>query len=297
MFDQASESAILQCHLRSPVLSNYHSGTQIEQEGICASYHRQPAWSTPKTCLSFPTIRINMRKQFIHLERSLDGYRNSQQRIFDQDIVVIPADVTCQARWDREIEFMMLILSPEAIAHVAYESVDPDSVDLLPHFDTSDPIIHQIGLSFKAELESGQWNRLAVDSLRTILSTVLLRKYSNYKGKLHNDTGGLSKCKLVQATSYINDNLSEDLSLSAIATELGMSLHYFSTLFKKSTGTTVHQYVTQRRMKVAKGLLERSNLSIIEIAFQVGFQSQSHFHNVFRKYTDTTPNAYRKASH
>jgi AraC family transcriptional regulator len=48
-------------------------------------------------------------------------------------------------------------------------------------------------------------------------------------------------------------------------------------------------------MERAKQLLRRQYLSITEVSLAVGFQSQSHFTNVFRKYTDATPRAYREA--
>jgi AraC family transcriptional regulator len=94
---------------------------------------------------------------------------------------------------------MILLLDSDRIAQVAYETIDPDSVELLPHFDASDPVLHQIGLSFKAELESRQeWNYLVMDSLKNILSITLLRNYATHKGMIREYEDGLSKQKLKQ---------------------------------------------------------------------------------------------------
>jgi AraC family transcriptional regulator len=94
---------------------------------------------------------------------------------------------------------------------------------------------------------------------------------------------------------YIHEHLSEDLSLREIAAFLQMSPNYFTSLFKQSTGLSAHQYVIHCRIEKAERLLTKSDLSIVEVAQQVGFQSQSHFVNVFRKQTGMTPKTYRKA--
>lgn len=123
----------------------------------------------------------------------------------------------------------------------------------------------------------------------------LLRRYSVWKPAVRDFTGGLPKIKLQQAMEYIHDHLTEDLSLREIATRLQMSPNYFTSLFKQSTGLSTHQYVIQCRIEKAKQLLTKPNLPIVEVSQQVGFQSQSHFINVFRKRTGMTPKTYREA--
>ena len=95
------------------------------------------------------------------------------------------------------------------------------------------------------------------------------------------------------AIAYINERLDQNLSLAEIAAVVQMSPHYFASLFKQSTGLAPYQYVTQCRIEKAKQLLRQSDLAIVDICQQVGFQSQSHFTNVFRRYTTITPKTYR----
>ena len=192
----------------------------------------------------------------------------------------------------------MLLFDPNYIARIAYEWIDLDSIELMPHFDTIDPLIYQLGMLFLSELKSPDaGSRLYLDSITTTLAVTLLRKYSIYKGAVRNFTDGLSKQKLKRAIEYTNDNLAEDFSLKDIAGELKMSYGYFTHLFKQSTGMTVHQYVTQCRIRKAKQLLTYTNLLMIEIAQEVGIKSESHFSKVFSQHTDITPKAYRKATY
>jgi AraC family transcriptional regulator len=71
-----------------------------------------------------------------------------------------------------------------------------------------------------------------------------------------------------------------------------MSPHYFSRLFKKTTGFTPHQYVINCRIEKAKDLLKKGKLSIAEIAKEVGFVDQSHLHRYFKRKVGITPKSF-----
>jgi AraC family transcriptional regulator len=228
-------------------------------------------------------------------ERFLNG-KAQREKIYNGDVVIIPAHTVARTVWDTDNDSIMMLLDPTFVAHIADEQIDPDSVEIAPQFATPDPTIQHIGLQIKAELENPQiGNRLYIDSLATLLAVHLLRNYSTRKTRIQRSLGSLSRQQLTRILVYINDNLAEDLSLGAITAELDMSQSHFGTLFKGATGVSVYKYVIQRRMEVAKRLLARSNLSIIDVSLQVGFQSQSHFHNAFRRYTGVTPRTYRNS--
>lgn len=289
--DFTQENALLQLLPRAPLLSSH----QFEWDGIHAQYHQQPAWETPESYGLHHAIVVIHFEQPTKTEQVLDGRRRSEQA-FTGDIAIIPAHIQHKASWDREGDFTLLFLEPTYIAQIAYESVDPEHVEIVPHFATPEPLIYKIGVLLKSELESnGIGSRLYADSLFTALAVNLLRRYSTRKPAVRDFTGGLPKRKLQQAMEYIHEHLNEDLSLREIAALLQMSPNYFTSLFKQSTGLSAHQYVIQCRIEKAKRLLAKPDLSIIEVSQQVGFQSQSHFINVFRKQIGMTPKTYRKA--
>jgi AraC family transcriptional regulator len=89
-------------------------------------------------------------------------------------------------------------------------------------------------------------------------------------------------------------HLGEDLSLSAIAEELGMSQYYFCHLFKRSTGISPHQFLIRQRVEQAKILLKQSKHTISDIALACGFASSSHLAKCFRQVTGINPNQFRK---
>ena len=94
--------------------------------------------------------------------------------------------------------------------------------------------------------------------------------------------------------AYINDHYNQDLSLDMVAEHVGLNPAYFSTLFKKETGVNFSTYLLNHKIDNAKLLLANSNLSLINIAIEVGFDNQSYFSNVFKKATGMTPKQYRQ---
>jgi AraC family transcriptional regulator len=82
-----------------------------------------------------------------------------------------------------------------------------------------------------------------------------------------------------------------------LADVAGMSVFHFAREFKRSTGTTPHQYLIKLRVERAKALLATPDLPLIEVGLRSGFSHQSHFTRLFRRETGTTPSSYRNNIH
>ncbi len=106
-------------------------------------------------------------------------------------------------------------------------------------------------------------------------------------------TGGLTATKLRQVNDFINENYSRDVKLAELAQVAGMSSFHFAREFKRTTGTTPHQYLIKFRVERAKMLLAKNELPLTEVGLRSGFSHQSHFTRLFRKITGTTPHSYR----
>jgi AraC-like DNA-binding protein len=98
---------------------------------------------------------------------------------------------------------------------------------------------------------------------------------------------------ITRAKEYIRQNQGEELSLGMVAKAVNTSTFYFCKLFKKATGVHFTDYVSRVRVEKAKNLLLNPNLRISEIAYEVGFQSLTHFNRVFKKIIGQSPTEYR----
>ena len=104
-----------------------------------------------------------------------------------------------------------------------------------------------------------------------------------------------SKASVVDTVrSYLDVHFSENLQRSDLAGIVYVSPDYLSRLFKKETGRSLMQYITNKRIEAACRLLSESSLPINAVAMQVGFQSFAYFSKVFREAKGITPITWRK---
>lgn len=96
-----------------------------------------------------------------------------------------------------------------------------------------------------------------------------------------------------RAKEFIEERQSEDLSLGQVAKAVNTSTFHFCKMFRKATGLTFTDYVSRVRIEKAKNLLLNPNLRVSEIAYEVGFQSLTHFNRVFKKISGESPSHFR----
>ena len=99
--------------------------------------------------------------------------------------------------------------------------------------------------------------------------------------------------QITRARQFIEANSHEELTLAAVAKHARMSPFYFCKKFKKVTGVNFTNYVSGVRVEKAKTLLLNPNYRISEIAYEIGFQSLTHFNRVFKKIAGQSPTEYR----
>jgi YesN/AraC family two-component response regulator len=98
---------------------------------------------------------------------------------------------------------------------------------------------------------------------------------------------------ITKARTFIHEHQTEELSLGQVAKAVNMSSYYFCKTFKKVVGINFTDYVARVRIEKSKNLLLNPNLRVSEIAFEVGFQSLTHFNRVFKKVLGQSPTEYR----
>lgn len=97
-----------------------------------------------------------------------------------------------------------------------------------------------------------------------------------------------------EAYEFINEHYRSDCSLKHIADAVNVSPNYLHTVFLNSTGMTPFEYTTKKRIEHAQRLIMAGELTMLDIALETGFCSQSHFNKVFKSQVGLTPVEYRK---
>lgn len=100
-----------------------------------------------------------------------------------------------------------------------------------------------------------------------------------------------------QTLYFIEFNLDTKINLTELALKHNVSAPYLSSLFKKEVGTTIVKYVNKQRIDRAVNLLNRSSLSIQDVAIYVGIYDQNYFTKVFKKEVGMSPSDYKNKLH
>lgn len=228
------------------------------------------------------------------LEAMQEG-RLLKGRFLEGDLIYTPPKVRYGARWKEERELLVILLEPSFVTRAAQGFISEGHIDTVPQFRFRDPLIEGIGRALGAELESdSSFDRLYAESLANVLAVHLVKHYSASQHTSQVPSGQLPKHILRRAIEFINDSLDRNITLAEIAAQIEMSPYHFARMFKYSTGLAPHQYVLNLKIDRAKTLLSETSLPLAEIAYRLGFASQSHFTAMFRRLTSTTPKAYRK---
>jgi len=171
-----------------------------------------------------------------------------------------------------------------------------------PKPEQTDRALDQIkawGLKVDRQEAARQYNETPVVQLDEYQATIrLLQFFADQLGALANQILLQQKdsepAQITRARQFIEANYQEELSLAVVAQKAGMSTFYFCKMFKKTTGVHFARYVSCVRIEKAKNLLLNPNYRISEIAFDVGFQSLTHFNRIFRDIAGQAPTEYRR---
>ncbi len=157
------------------------------------------------------------------------------------------------------------------------------------------PIQRILGLLTEEVEAQGPSGKLYVDSLAHALATrYLLMEDSSPTIRI--GTSPLPLRILNRVKEKMEASIDADLSLDSLAKESGYSRAHFLRMFRTATGLTPHQFVLDLRLKQAQNRIRKTRDSLIDIAAECGFASQSHMTTVFRKHLDFTPAEIRRNS-
>lgn len=290
-FSKETEVGYKRVYSRLPLLTNLGA----VWDGVYFAYDNQPPHETPEVIA--PQIGVAIFTQVpeaIQYEQTLDRRLYCKQ-VCSGDIVITPANTSTRARWNKTFGTILLGFEPLVFKRTIYESLDPDKVEMAPHFGVSDPLVYQIGLALKSALENYSTpSRLYVETMANALAVHIIQKYSINKPVIQDYTQGLSRYQLQTVIDYIHAHLSENIGLAELAELVQMSSRYFLKLFKTSTGITPHQFVIRTRVELAKQLLLAGRMSIAEIAHYCGFANQSHLNMHFKHLLGITPKQFQQ---
>jgi YesN/AraC family two-component response regulator len=144
-------------------------------------------------------------------------------------------------------------------------------------------------------LEESQTKKVGYEiAVSMQIKQIILNLLRNDSDKVLNYRDQFELQRLKPALDYIQTHITEKITLEEVSRSCNMSYYYFTKFFKKTLGISFMDYVNTNKIKKAERLLLTKDLSIAQIAEQVGMSNMTHFYAMFKKYTSFAPNEFRK---
>jgi AraC family transcriptional regulator len=212
------------------------------------------------------------------------------------DIDLVPAG--CEAVWEDDARANVFSVSvPRQVLCDVGRDLDMSchATRLTPQLFARDPRLEHVAWALRAELEAGEVDAsLYAQQLVLALGIQLLRRERDIANALPTPSQRLSPQQLQRVVAHIEEGLGSELQLTDLAGVAGLSVSHFATLFRRSTGCSVHNYVMQRRVERARQLLVRGDMSVCEVALETGFSHQSHMARWMRRLLGIAPAALQR---
>ncbi len=207
-----------------------------------------------------------------------------------------PTDSECHARSDK-FEHEMLVLCVDKTLReeclASFSAGKPLSMERARSDLQTNHSLVLAQLARRMQISGHLSNQLAVESMALLLFNEVLVGYNNQEPDAFSKKT-LSDHALRKALEYIDESLADNPGLSTIAATVGLSPYHFARAFKAAMGVSTHQYVLDQRLSRSRALLEEKNALLADIAYAVGFSSQAHMTDVFRRKLGITPGKYRR---
>jgi AraC family transcriptional regulator len=192
---------------QAPLVASYHTGWK----GLTFTHYCHPPHETVEHRLLQHSLVIADPKSSFQAERRLDGkfkhYAHGNGRVD-----LIPAFLSHSTNWDREVEFSTIAICPTLLNQATQELMQRE-IELIPQLAIDDPIIQQLALALKLEIQTGCMSgRLYGELLGTALAARLVQNYAVSKPALEFKASGLPQSQLKRVIDYMKPTFRTSIS-------------------------------------------------------------------------------------
>lgn len=215
-------------------------------------------------------------------------------------VMFFPAETqveTTPAKVSERTRNVMCAFSDSWLRRIWPERPDWSAVDLARCYDLRNIRVEQAMRQLGVELASpGFASPLMVESLTQMIAIDVARHFrpQGRPRRVRTSEGRLSTRELGRLYDIIDSASNRTPTTEELSSQCGISSAHLRRAFKRTTGLTLHRYVADVRLGKARALLAETDLSLKEIAFQLGFSGPCTFSSTFKKASGETPDGYRQ---
>lgn len=175
-----------------------------------------------------------------------------------------------------------LQVSPSQVNQCLNKLMNDMIIDYGIYLDKDKGKLKEIAIKYRQCTTLDEIKEVLNELIYTICSYILQVRDKHYRKEV------------VDIIEYINQNIDKKITLSSLAEEVNMNESYVSRLFKNETGTNIVNYINMIKMEKAKDLLRQPDMIVKDVANALGFEEQSYFNRMFKKYFGLNPKEYKR---
>jgi AraC family transcriptional regulator len=254
--------------------------------------HHSPATVYPEETHETVQVCIPFERALYSVTRQSETGRTVIHHLGARDVLVVPAGQPHRVTWRRPADIVSLHMSERFIS----QAIGRPQLRLADSFTLRDPFISAAALQIRmsAAGDEGQPSLIFADAIATAIAyRVAIGAATDCRFRPKGDAAAFSRPQLARIDAFIDAHLDQAICLAALAKLMDLSVWHFIRRFNASQGLSPHAYITRRRLERAQILLVETQLSITEIALEVGL-SHSHFSRSFLSRFGISPREFRR---
>jgi len=277
--------------------TNFGSSVGKEWSKLTVAHWRTPPQENDLPPISDHALVLVLRGS-LHVSYRLDGGKRKGGWTRPGGLSFWPAGTASSWRLSDVGESIQIYIPPKVIASSGRAAFKSDISRVgLPDFPVKfDREIERYGKALLRQLYTpAATGGLYADIVSQALVVQFLRSFTSAVSARAVRDGRLNARQLRHVIDYVDAHLDEDVRLSELAHIAGVSNLHFPKAFQRSTGVSPYRFVMEQRVGRARQLLAETDDPIAQVAYAVGFSSQSHLTTVFKSLVGATPGAFRKS--
>lgn len=274
------------------MLAKWGSVTSIGIGGTCRDLKMLPG-SYEEACIALNYRILKIRSREILYEQLCDMEDSQEELITDREMERLRERID---RFDQEgvrVELKMIFNRILSENHMTLADLQKLSLHIVLMGLHNIPLAQ---LQMNQYFEKNLFTLKSIEKFRTIeqLENWILNMIGSMNELMVKDLLPKKRDVIAEVKEYIRKNYDKNITLHDISKQFYINPSYFSQLFKKKTGLTYQNYLTEYRIDRASKLLEETDLRIYEVCQMVGYSDVNHFNQIFGRLKGCKPNEYRK---
>ena len=277
---------MLKFNVDSQIKNNMRDDSQLRVTGVVQVYDKKDWFFPPHSHKELvDLVLITNGEGTLHFNHGVYKTQKGDKLVFDQD--VLHGEYTNP---DNPLETIGISLKGVQVAQQPPNHVLPDKA--LPIVKTNESFLtlfHLFHLIRNECLEQKNgFEIICQDAAKAVLSIIQVLVERN-EPKTTCESVTMEFPVILDVVEYLNINYNKNISLDDLAKVFHFSSYYIARKFKEETGFTINQYLTNRRMGEAEKLLIFTDMTMTEIAAEVGYENLHHFYATFKKQIGIAP--------